>query len=161
MYKSSENANIRYQANTSDISSVECLIFPICITIVQSNTIKAIEDVKQVVENFCQYIEKVEIKGAKFSGCDLKATYNNRSAKIAIHQSNKNEVKLVLEYFGLLTLEANTNFWNRAEAIANCIDSIQIFCLRSHGKQIEVTAQDASTSIIQTGNNISLHSMIV
>jgi hypothetical protein len=141
MYKTPD---IRFEATYAD-TAAGYIVFPISIMVTQSSATKALVEAKRVIESFCRSITEITIVKGYFKQCSLPEMRDDWPAKIIVHQSSKNEVKLTLGYAGLLTFQDEADFWERASAIAVCIDAIQEFCLRNHGKNIEVSVEQPST----------------
>jgi hypothetical protein len=142
MYKTPD---VRFEATYADTVVAGYIVFPISIAVTQSNAAKALVDAKRVAESFCRSITEINIVKGYFKQCSLPEMRDDWPAKIIVCQSSKNEVKLMLGYVGLLTFQEEADFWERASAIAICIDAIQEFCLRSHGKNIEVSVEQPRT----------------
>jgi hypothetical protein len=142
MYKTPD---VRFEATYADTAIAGYIVFPISIVVTHSNATKALTDAKRVAKNFCQSIAEINIVKGCFKQCSLPEMRNDWPAKIIVCQSSKNEVKLTLGYAGLLTFQEEADFWDRASAIAVCIDAIQEFCLRNHGKNIEVSVEQPRT----------------
>jgi hypothetical protein len=143
MYKTPD---VRFEATYADTAVAGYLVFPISIVVTQSNATKALVDAKRVAESFCRSIEEIHVVKGHFKKCGLPEMRDDWPARMIIHQLSKNELKLTLGYAGLLTFQEEADFWDRASAIAICVDATQEFCLRTHGKNIEVLVEQPKTA---------------
>lgn len=134
--------DIRYKADGTKTAKAEVIIVPLWLCIERPTYHTAICEAHNIVEQLQAELPQFTAKGGTLQMGDLGKPQVQKTSELVLEQQSRDEVKLQLEFFLVLTLQQG-QFWERAELIALAIDFVQRFCAKPRDKRTIIQMQIA------------------